>query len=75
MFDILSPVISFNAKTFLNDEPLLSLQCMAKINSSIFRDLRSCGTLQQAIELIQQQRPHPEESKDPDSISQASTIQ
>lgn len=74
MFDILSPVISFNAKTFLNDEPLLSLQCV-KINSSIFRDLRSCGTLQQAIELIQQQRPHPEESKDPDSISQASTIQ
>lgn len=36
-------------------------------------DLRSCGTLQQALALVEQQRPA-ETQKDIDSISEATTL-
>lgn len=44
-------------------------------HSNLTVTLRSCNTLQQAIALMEQHRPLPKTVKDPDSMSQASTLQ
>ena len=44
------------------------------LSPDLYDFLRSRNTLQQALEVVQRQRPFQTQSKDPDSISQATTI-